>query len=210
MNRRSLLLTWITTGLVFVLSACVGGKNIAPAVVYDFGLPVAVSSADARWAAVVLEVRSPPWFDSLGVNYRLAYDDPLKSRQYLDSRWVANPASLLAQRLRQQLGTSMMSSGAVADCLLRVDLQEFSQVFDTRESSRGVIQADALLVDGKRRRLGERRFILQQSATAPDARGGVGALVLVVNELGAEMSRWLAELSARQGPTFCRLSQGVK
>ena len=158
----------------------------------------------------MLEVRSPPWFDSLGVNYRLAYDDPLKSRQYLDSRWVANPASLLAQRLRQQLGTSMMSSGAVADCRLRVDLQEFSQVFDTRESSRGVIQADALLVDGKRRRLGERRFILQQSATAPDARGGVGALVLVANELWAEMSRWLAELAARQGPTFCRLSQGVK
>lgn len=210
MTRRSLLLAWITTGLVFVLSACVGAKNIAPAVTYDFGVPVAVSPADARWATVALEVRSPLWLDSLGVSYRLAYDDPLKLRQYLDSRWVANPANLLAQRLRQQLGTSVISNGTAADCLLRVDIQEFSQVFDTRETSRGVIQADALLVDGKRRRLAERRFVLQQMATAPDARGGVGALVLAANELGEQLSRWLTEVSAKQGPVFCRLSLGVK
>ena len=61
-----------------LLSACVGGtKNVPPAVVFDFGLPAARLVADGTWSRLALEVRSPSWFDSLNVDYRLAYDDPL-------------------------------------------------------------------------------------------------------------------------------------
>ena len=210
MNRRSPIATIVAAGFVLVLSACAAGaRNTSPAVVYDFGLPMA-KPVDEGWPGVALEVRSLPWSDSLGIDYRLAYDDPLKPREYLESRWAANPGYLLSQRLRQQLGTSVVSGGAVADCLLRVDLQEFSQVFDTRQSSRGVILADLLLVDGKRRRLAERRFSVEKSAATQDARGGVGALVVAADDLGGQIARWLAELSAGKGSPFCRSPAGVK
>ncbi len=163
---------------VSVLAGCAlspdDGRSVA---VYDFGLPTARSGNDTEWPRVALEVVSPPWFDALNVDYRLAYDDPLKQREYSGSRWAGAPGVLLSQRLRQRLGMANASGNAAADCLLRFELQEFSQVFDSPVQSRGVLQGSASLIDARKLRIAGKNFLIEKPAASQDARGGVDALV---------------------------------
>ncbi len=188
-----------------LLSACVGGvRNTTPASVYDFGPPAVQLSTVGNWSRIVVEVKSPAWFDSLNVDYRLAYDNPLKPREYATSRWVASPGVLLAQRLRQQLGTASASMNIALGCVLRVDLQEFSQVFDAPQKSRGVLSGSASLMDAKRQMVAERPVTIEKSASSPDAQGGVNALVSASTQLGQQLSDWLISLDKNNMLKTCR------
>ena len=201
MNRCFVLLA------ALLLSACVGGAgNSVPSVTYDFGLPVARLAVGGAWPGLSLEVRSPPWFDSTNVDYRLAYADPLTRRQYVGSRWAGAPAQLIAQRLRQQLGVVSTTANSATDCLIRVELQEFSQVFDSPQSSRGVLTASVSLIDGKRRVVAERLAVIDKPALGADASGGVQALVAASTEFGRLLSDWLLELEKNGGLKSCRLA----
>ncbi len=201
MNRCFVLLA------ALLLSACVGGAgNSVPSVTYDFGLPVARLAVGGTWPGLSLEVRSPSWFDSTNVDYRLAYADPLTRRQYVGSRWAGAPAQLIAQRLRQQLGVVSATANSATDCLIRVELQEFSQVFDSPQSSRGVLTASVSLIDGKRRVVAERLAVIDKPALGADASGGVQALVAASTEFGRLLSDWLLELEKNGGLKSCRLA----
>ena len=201
MNRCFVLLA------ALLLSACVGGAgNSVPSVTYDFGLPVARLAVGGAWPGLSLEVRSPPWFDSTNVDYRLAYADPLTRRQYVGSRWAGAPAQVIAQRLRQQLGVVSATANSATDCLIRVELQEFSQVFDSPQSSRGVLTASVSLIDGKRRVVAERLAVIDKPALGADASGGVQALVAASTEFGRLLSDWLLELEKNGGLKSCRLA----
>ena len=179
----------------FLMAACVGmPRNAEQIAVYDFGMVADGPQADADWSAIALEVRAPGWFDSLGVDYRLAYDDPLKLREYAFSRWAGTPGVLLAQRLNQQLGTAGASGTVAVECLLRVELQEFSQVFSTPTQSRGLLQASVTLTDARRQPLAGRAFLVESPAATPDAPGGVGALVAAGTSFGRQLDGWLAGL----------------
>lgn len=191
--------------LCLVQAACVGSiRNGAPAVVYDFGLPANALVSGEDWSRLALEVKSLPWFDSLYVNYRLAYDDPLKQREYAGSRWAGTPDVLLAQSLRQQLGVGGSERSATADCQLRVDLLAFTQVFDAPERSHGLLQAQLSLVDRKRQLLAGKRVTIEKSARTADAHGGVVALVAASEEFGQQTANWLADLAAAGGLPTCR------
>lgn len=188
-----------------LLSACsVGARNTPPTVVYDFGLPAARQVADGTWSRLALEVRSPAWFESLNIDYRLAYDDPLKQREYAGSRWAGAPGVLLAQRLRQQLGAVNATGNTATDCLLRVDLQEFSQIFDTPQKSRALLQGNINLIDARRHLLAERAFIIEKPATTADANGGVNALVAASSDLGQQLTDWLGQLEKNGNLKNCR------
>ena len=201
MNRCFVLLA------ALLLSACVGGAgNSVPSVTYDFGLPVARLAVGGTWPGLSLEVRSQSWFDSTNVDYRLAYADPLTRRQYVGSRWAGAPAQLIAQRLRQQLGVLSATANSATDCLIRVELQEFSQVFDSPQSSRGVLTASVSLIDGKRRVVAERLAVIEKPAVSADASGGVQALVAASTEFGRLLSDWLLELEKNGGLKSCRLA----
>jgi cholesterol transport system auxiliary component len=195
-------MTRILIVLVLVLlGGCASGARNAPsAVIYDFGLPAA--RLDGGWPGLALEVSSPPWFESLNVDYRLAYDDPLKLRDYSGSRWAGAPGVLLAQRLAQQLGTG---GGTSAACQLRVEVQEFSQLFVSPQQSRGVLQGSVRLIDAKRQLLAERQFAIEKPAARPDAQGGVNALVAAGNEFGVQLADWLAGLETAR--RRCRSTQ---
>ena len=177
--------------VLLLLGGCaVGARNTPPLTVYDFGLPAARLSATESWPRVALEVKSPVWFDSLNIDYRLAYDNPLKQREYADSRWAGAPGVLLAQRLRQQLGTVNDSGGSA--CLLRVDLQEFSQVFVSPQQSQALVQANVQLLDARRQLLATRQLAVERPAASADAAGGVAALVAAGTEFGVQLAAWLA------------------
>ncbi|MDR2450918.1 MAG: hypothetical protein LBE85_03925, partial [Candidatus Accumulibacter sp.] len=117
-----------TCSAVLALSGCAEmGRNKMPAAIYDFGAPArSAEDTPARAPArrLALEVVAAPWLDSPGIDYRLVYADPLERSQYADSRWAAPPALLLAAQLRRKIGFAAVE--VAAECLLRVELQEFS------------------------------------------------------------------------------------
>lgn len=189
---------------VLLLGACVGGvRNAPPVTVYDFGLPAERLAGDGQWSKLALEVRSPSWFDSLNVDYRLAYDEPLKQHEYAGSRWAGTPAALLMLRLRQQLGAVSAGGNTAVSCLLRIELQEFSQVFDSSAKSRGVLQAGVSLIDSKRQVVAERQTTIAKAAATPDARGGAKALAEASDEFGRQLAEWLDAQAKAAGANSC-------
>ena len=177
-----------------LLGGCAGVvRNESPSVVYDFGPPPAASASSAAWPGLALAVKSPPWFESLNLDYRLAYDDAQILREYAGSRWAGAPGVLLAQRLTLKLGAASEGAANVA-CLLRVDLHEFAQRFDTPQRSVGVLQATASVFDAKRRLIDRRRFTVEQVATRADAQGGANALAAAGGEFGQRLGDWLVTL----------------
>lgn len=156
--------------------------------VYDFGLPVERSTAQPAvpGSVVVAEINMPVWMNSTALNYRLVYHDPARLQAYADSRWAASPASLLTLRLRQALGGT--SSGSYQ---LRVELQEFSQVFDSQNDSRGLVRASASLIrTGESKQIAARAFTVERKAQTADAVGGVRALTQAGDELVSQMAVW--------------------
>jgi len=186
-------------------TACtIGGRKAPPADIYDFGMPVERLPAANNWAGVALEIQAPHWFDSLAIEYRLPYDDPLRLRAYSGSRWAGAPAALLAQRLRQQLGVAGNRGQTATRCLLRFELQEFSQVFLSAQESRGVLQGQANLLDPAHRIVGSRTFHSDRPAATADARGGVAALVAAADDLGRALAAWLSEEEKRGTLRSCQ------
>ena len=198
-------------GICLCVAVCLGipacGSVIRqspPMAVYDLGPVAEAFVPQGEWPALALEVRSPVWLDSSGIDFRLAYDDPLRRRQYASSRWLASPRQLLAQRLREQLGLQGVIAGVAAACMLRVELQEFSHAFDSPQASRGTLQAQLLVIGAKRQVLAGRRFLAEHHAATPDARGGVAALVAASDSLGNQIKDWLGAEARRGSLRDCR------
>lgn len=178
-----------------------GGQSPA---IYDFGLfPARTAEKLPRAEPMALEVRAPLWFDSMGIEYRLAYADKARLREYTQARWVGPPAQLIQQRLVQQLGF-VPHGQSRARCVLRVDLTEFSQVFDTPDISRAVLQGRLQWLDKSRARIAEREINLTSESSSADASGGVAALSDTVEQLTTTVMDWEAQLIASGQLGRCR------
>lgn len=184
---------WLAAVLLgLCLSACfTAGKRggDTPLAIYDFGPPSSSLLPAPRKQPVALEVRAPLWFDSLGIDYRLTYVEASRLREYARARWAGPPAQLIQQRLSQRLGYVMAGQGQTR-CLVRLEITEFSQLFAAADSSRGVLQGRALLLDRSRRQVAELALSLEKPAPSADARGGVEALTLTVEQLAIDLFAW--------------------
>ncbi|MBL8397392.1 MAG: membrane integrity-associated transporter subunit PqiC [Candidatus Accumulibacter sp.] len=201
MNRRSLSFV-----LLLLLAACADtGRGPAQIEVYDFGLPPAPLADVGPWPRVALEIRAANWLDTPAVGYRLLYDNPLQWRSYALSRWAAPPSQLLGQRLRQQLALAGSGGPVGGQCVLRVELRMFAQVFVDPQRSRGELHGMAGLFDGHRRVLAERRLAIVRDAPSADARGGVLALVATGDELAQQLAEWLNDAEKRGRLDDCRM-----
>ncbi|MCM8596021.1 ABC-type transport auxiliary lipoprotein family protein [Accumulibacter sp.] len=195
--------------VLLALGACASGPRGSPPVeVYDFGSAVEQSVREAGWSSIALEVRAPSWLDSSAIEYRLLYDSPFRLRSYSLSRWAGGPAQLLAQRLRQQLGMAGSSGRVAVSCVLRFELEEFAQLFDTPERSRGSVRGRAKLLDARHRIVAERAMSSEQPAATGDARGAVRAMVAAGDSLAGQFASWLNDLDKRGRLTICRPSAG--
>ena len=172
--------------------------------IYDLGLFTEKSGEKfPRTEPMAIEVRAPLWFDSMGIEYRLAYVDKARLREYGRARWAGPPAQLIQLRLVQQLGFVPHGQSRTR-CVLRVDISEFSQVFDAPEISRAVLQGRLQWLDRNRARIAEREISLTSDSPSADARGGVAALSGTVEQLTATIMNWEAELVAAGQLKSCR------
>ncbi len=150
--------------------------------------------------------------DNTSVLYRLAYVDAQELRPYSLTRWTMPPAQLVRQRLRDTLSQNRnvyvagdsaalnRSSYAVLPRLLRLELQEFSQVFTTPSTSMGLIRLRATLLEitpAGEKLVSQRTFDVQQPAASSDATGGVRALTAATDAAIEVIDQWLQAMQAR-------------
>jgi len=180
-----------------LLTAC--ATPIGSVSQFDLGLPPS-AAADPQLAnsRTLAEVSAPAWLDNPAIVYRLAYVDANQAQAYAQSRWVAAPASLLSQRLRERLppalfpGIGGVNQALGSDYVLRVELDEFSQVFDTPQTSHALLRARATLIDSRRNELlAQRLFEVQQPALSPNALGAAHGLRDAVDHFIIELLHWM-------------------
>ena len=155
--------------------------------------------------------------NSTAVLYRLAYTDARQLRPYQLARWSLPPAQLVQQALRTQLGErravlsaddalsaardgaglSMLAGAGSLPTVLRVELEEFSQVFSSASASTGLVRLRATLVEPTaegEKLLGQRLFTVQAPAPSADAAGGTRALADATAQAAQAVAQWVEQL----------------
>jgi len=207
----------VRLALVLTITGVLGGCAITDkpvrAAVYDFGPGVRATETPAVTLPplTLAEVEANPALDSTAVVYRLAYSDVQQLRPYAQARWSMPPAQLMRQRLRAHLGQqravlspgegvvlgSKAASAEPGVRLLRVELEEFSQVFESAAESSGLLRLRATVVlptPAGEKLLAQRLFALQRPAPSADAAGGVRALTAAADAAVQELGHWLQQL----------------
>jgi len=177
-----------------VLAAgCAGTSAVVSDIRYDFGPPPQTAAAAPLPAVKVLEVGAPTVLESDRLIYRLSYADAQQTAAYANSHWTMMPSQLLTLRLRNALsarGTVLTGADGVAAPVLRVDLTQFEQVFDSPTESHGAVTARATLtLNGKV--VGQHTFAARAPARSADAAGGAQALAAASDDLVAQIDAWL-------------------
>lgn len=180
-------------GAVFgaLLGACaLGPKPQAVVGVWDFGPPAAGAARLRLTALAAVEVVAPRWIDSVSAHYRLGYANPAQPMVYGQTRWVMPPPILIDVRLKERLvagGALLGGSGPT----LKIEIDEFAQMFDTEKSSRGIVRARATLGAG-REVLRQRQFVIEEAAATADGPGGAAALGRAADRLIESVLVWAA------------------
>ncbi len=197
--------------LLGALSGCGGLPKSGSAVaMYDLGPAIVQELPRTRMAPlpalVLAEVQAPTALDNLPVVYRLGYSDAQQLRPYAQARWSMPPAQLLSQRVRETLGQRRAVlnfadgvQGPPGTLTLRLELEEFSQLFESAGSSSGVLRLRATLTQadqGGDTLVAQRSFWLREAAASPDAAGGVRALTAAVDSAVLQLDQWVQQTQA--------------
>jgi cholesterol transport system auxiliary component len=186
-----------------LLSGCAtDSQSVA---LYDLGplhAPNPAEAAPSLPAISVAEAQAPAWLDSQMMFYRLNYANDQQPRPYSASKWTMPPVQLFVQRLKSRLSQAggvviPASDGGVNLPVLRIEADDFSQMFDSASHSRAYIAMRASLFDGRTLRT-QKMFIKQVPAASPDAQGGAAALADASDAIINEMAVWLATLPAKK------------
>ena len=189
------------------LTGCALPDKAARPMSYDFGPgPLTTPPSDRRAPLpplVLAEVQAGPALGSPAMLYRLLYADAQQLQPYALARWSMPPAELLRQRLadtlgqrRALLGPGDGASTSTGMTTLRLTLEEFSQLFDSPQQSRGLLRLRATLSQagpGGEQLLAQRSIIVQRPAPSADAAGGARALSAATDAAAEELVAWLAQ-----------------
>ena len=180
------------------------------ATLYDFGPetssepPANAVNAANPLPLVLGDIESTSALEGTAVLYRLGYANGNELRPYAQARWSAPPPQLVRQRLRRQLGRDrpvldLTENAALARTgakvrILRMGLEEFSQLFDSPAQSAGLLRLRVTLLEESaagERLLAQRSFTLRRPAPSADAAGGVQALAAATDAAADEIAQWL-------------------
>ena len=217
-GSRVLLAYFAALAMLGLLGGCsaLPDKPVRPTL-YDFGpgnLTIEPTTRQAPLPPVALEeiTTSGGALDNTALLYRLAYAEVQALRPYANARWSTLPAQLVRQRLREQLsqrrpvfnardGVSInRSSATMLPLRLRLELEEFSQLFTAPDASVGVVRLRATLVEvtpAGERFIGQRSVVAQRPAPTADAAGGVRALTAATDAAIDELDQWLQQSAVR-------------
>ncbi len=210
--QRSLVHTASVLALC-ALAACATPQAPVAKAVYDLGFagtgsattpastPAAISGAPtlaapsaAPPAVVLADIATGAALDSTAMVYRLAYADVQQLRPYTLARWSMPPAQLLRQRLRDALaarGPVLSPSEGSAPWRVVIELDEFSQVFDTPTTSAAVVQLRATLLRGDQS-LAQQAISARASTASADAAGGARAMATAADDAARQLATWAA------------------
>jgi len=184
--------------MTILLGACASkGQTTSQ---YDFG-PLAqqpLVQPGAINAVIVADITGPASLDNEHMYYRLLYADARQSRPYAYNQWTSTPLQLLTQRMKTRLaqsGVKVLSTtdAAASITLLRMEVDDFAQNFDSATSSNGVISLRAS-VFRSHRLADQKTFTRSSQAPSADAAGGARALADAADGLAADVQAWLAAL----------------
>jgi cholesterol transport system auxiliary component len=200
MNKieRPRRLWYVLLAAALAAGCAIGANSRFEIAVYDFGTAAIPAGRQVLTKTLVVhEVSAPAWMDTPSIFYRLAYRDAARTHAYANSRWVMPPGALLGARLRQRLA-AVSSAGIVlpqtairTEYALRVELEEFTQVFDTADRSRALARLRATF-SGPRGLVGQRTFSAEKQTATPDSEGGVRALAGASDEAIDQLIEWLS------------------
>lgn len=180
-------------------------------VTYDFGPGIVAPQPANRMAPLaplaLADIEAPSALDGTAMYFRLGYADAQQLRPYGLARWSMSPSQLVMQQMREKLGQrrALLAAGegpAVNRLLgklpnvLRVELEEFSQLFQSPTASTGLVRLRATLVDvtpGGEKLIAQRSVVVQKPAPTADAAGGAKALADATAGAAEEISQWLLQ-----------------
>ena len=207
--------------LISVLALATGCSVIdkpVRATTYDFGpgelstQVAALSPVPALSPLAIADIAtSGGALENQAVLYRLGYLDKQQLRPYSQARWTMPPAQLVRQRMRDRMsqqrvvlnareGVALNRSQNANLPLLRLELEEFSQLFSAPNASVGLLRLHATLVEitpAGERLVAQRSLAVQRPAPSADAPGGVRALTAATDAAIDELDLWLRQMLAR-------------
>ena len=192
----------IWTCLVGFLSACASSTAPVFDAVYDLGIAPTTTQTASTKPILLASVQSNQALDSTAILYRLSEHNAQQLQPYTQSHWAMPAPQLLHQRLRQQLGQhravlqSNQGVTAPAGTLrLHWEIEEFSQWFESKESSKAVVRVVVTLgrmqSGNKEEFVAQRNFSAQAPAPTANAAGGVLALTQATDSLINDITRWV-------------------
>ena len=179
------------------------------AALYDFGPTVAAVAAPAPGAAlpalVLADIETTSALDGTAILYRLGYADDHQLRPYAQARWSAPPPQLVRQRLRLRLArerpvldlgesAALARNNGATPRVLRIGLEEFSQLFESPASSAGLLRLRVTLLENTpagEKLLAQRDFSVREAAPSADAPGGARALAAAAARAADDIAQWL-------------------
>jgi cholesterol transport system auxiliary component len=208
-HLRSIVLPLFAIALTITLAACATPQAPVVKAVYDFGptltpsvaasaplmaasSPSSATATNAAPALGLADVDAVVALQSNSMFYRLGYANPQQLRPYALATWAMPPAQLLRTRLRDALSTRgpvVSTAEAAPAWQLRIELDEFSQWFDTPASSSGLVSLRASLMLGNIVSA-QRSFSASAIAQTQDAIGGVNALTAASDDIAQQIVRW--------------------
>lgn len=202
---RQVLAAALSLCLFLMLAGCGIAPKAERSSQFDLGPAPMTSTAQGLPAlppVSIADISTPNWLDRPLMFYRLNYEDPLQPRPYASSRWTMAPAQMIAQRIKQRItqagGIALASSDGANDVpVVRIEADDFSQVFDAPDRSAGQIALRASVYQG-RRLLGQKTVLHSVPARTPDATGGARALSEATDAAARDLILWMATLPLKR------------
>ena len=167
--------------LLVALAGC-GAQFTAPAPrTFDLGLAAPGVKLPALRAT---SLRAVAPFDGVQMYYRLAWRNPSELADYAHSRWAAPPAELVRKQLVRAAGEGS------AKCGLEIELQEFTQVFASKEASEARIELRASLASASAR-IATRGVTIVEPGAGTDAASGAAAMARAAERVLGDLAGWI-------------------
>ena len=172
---------------VLFLAGCSSSPESQVAKTYDLGVAAPRIQLPALKS---VSVRAPMPFDGTDMFYRLAWRDGAEVAAFSNSRWSAPPADLVRRQLLRALPAT-----SAAPCALEVELQDFSQVFSSKDASEARLELRAAIVAGNSR-IATRGVSVAEPNAGANAAAGAAAFARAADRAVSDLANWIASQPA--------------